>query len=1110
MHPSGPAASYIGRVQVRVLGDLEVEVAGGLADLGGPKPRALLSLLVAAAGRPVPIEQLIDQMWGEDPPARVEASLQSYVARLRRALEPARAAGAQAQRLRTHAAGYSLALEADAVDARRFTTLLHDARGAPSAEATELLTAAVALWRGEPYAGLDTPTLRAEATRLRELRTAALVGLWELRLARGEHAEAVAELEHLVGLHPHQERLWGLLALAHYRSRRQGDALATLRRARDHLAEELGVDPGPELRELEVQVLRQDPALDAAPRSTAAPAGGDEAGVLTARDHLVGRTAALAAAADALAGAASGRGRLVLVTGEPGIGKTRLAEAVAQRARTEGFRVGRGGWDADGSPPLSAWSRALGQALGHEALGVDGDGDGVDAASVSFRQADAVLAALTGGPPVLLVLDDLHWADTESLRLLRRLASGLAEVPAVIVATSRVAAADIGEPLAEALAVLARLEPVRIDLHGLDARATADWVTGRAGRHVRAEVAEELVRRTDGNPFYLTELVRLLVSEGALDDPSAPAWQAVPGGVRDVVRQRSRQLAERALEVLAVAAVCGRSFELAVLDEVTSEPAAVEAAVEGAQVLGLVDEAGPGRCRFTHALVRDALYEALPAPRRARLHAEVAAALELSRAGRVGEVAAELAEHYRLAGPAHARSGWVLARRAAAEAADRSAYDESLRLATLAGDLQALDPTADDREREGVLVARAHALTRVGRPVDAWSPAEQAARSALGRGDRDAAATALLTVTEAMVWGWRRHPDYDDDAIALWRRVRDLHTADDPSEAGSWALLTAAMAAEHLHRPNSSEESTRLADEASAVVHRTGTGGRRELLALRLAHMALLRPELLHHRLPLSDEIVDLAARVGQPHDLAGALTARAQDRGELGRLEAAHSDVVRAHELAERHHLSQNRVVSGWCLAQRLALEGRLEQSERAIVDNDAFQATLAMSGYGIGLCQLALLRDLQGRMAELEPTLREVRHLHPGLREVHALSLARAGRHDELRVLLGEWREQPQLLRDYLWVLLTAVRAEVWSGLGDRAAARDLGEQLAPYADRLAFSAPVGFRGSVQQPLGLLAAATGDVATAREHLLAARARHEQLGLAHWVKRTDVVLSRL
>jgi hypothetical protein len=668
----------------------------------------------------------------------------------------------------------------------------------------------------------------------------------------------------------------------------------------------------------------------------------------------------------------------------------------------------------------------------------------------------------------------------------------------------------VSEPLADALAALARLDPVRLGLGGLNPAAVAGWVDAQAGREVGPEVAAELARRTDGNPFYLTELVRFLVSEGALADPGAPAWNRVPGGVLDVVRQRARLLEPGAAEVVTTAAVVGRSFDTETLEVATRDPDGVADALEAAQVLGLVEEEAPGRFRFTHVLVREALHESVPAAQRGRRHAQVAAALEHTHAGRVATIAADLAEHYRLAGRAHARSAWVFARTAAAAARERSAFDEALRLAVLARELQDLDPTVEPREREDVLVAEARALTRVGRPVDSWSPAEQAARSALARGDRDAARDALLTVTEGMVWGWRRHPAYDDDAIALWREVRDLHDRDDPEDAPWWGLLTGALAAEHLNRPGSVEDSTRLADEAIAVVHRAAHRGGRELLTLRLAQVPLLRPQLLHHRIPLSDEIVDLAARVGEPFDLAGALTARAQDRGELGRLDAAHSDVVRAHELAERHHLSQNRIVSGWCLALRLALEGRLEESERAIEDNEAFQATLSMSGYGIGLCQLSLLRDVQGRMAELEPVLRELRHFHPGVRELHGLAMVRAGRLDDLRLLIGEWRDQPPLLQDYLWVLLTAIRADVWAALGDRDAVGDLTAQLEPYADRLAMSAPVGFRGSVRHSLGLLAAAAGDPPAARDHLLAAREVHERLGLDLWVARSEAAIARL
>jgi DNA-binding SARP family transcriptional activator len=494
-------------VQVRVLGELEIVLGGDPVDLGGPKPRALLALLVAAEGRPVQVEHLIGQIWGEQPPARVDASLQSYVARLRRALEPDRDAGRVAQRLRTHTGGYSLDVDAEAVDARRFVSLVRRARTAAATaartrtgadEAIELLSEALELWCGPAYTGLPSPALEAEATRLEELRMSALVELWQLRLARGDHGDAVAELEQLTRLHPLREQLWALLALALYRSSRQADALAALRRVREDLADELGVDPGPELRRLEQAILNHDPALDPPPSGSSAsrasarrhePPAGPEPEPEREREpephapgrELFGRTAALAEAAGALAACASGRGRTILVTGEPGIGKTRFTEALVAHAASTGYRVGRGGWEPEACPPLWGWTRALTQLLGHAEPLLSRPDDVTDAASASFRQADAMLAALRDGPPALIVLDDVHWADVESLRLLRRVAAELPPVRAVLVVALRSAPADIGDAVADALATLARLDPLRVELGGLDAEAVAAWVAERAG-----------------------------------------------------------------------------------------------------------------------------------------------------------------------------------------------------------------------------------------------------------------------------------------------------------------------------------------------------------------------------------------------------------------------------------------------------------------------------------------------------------------------------------------------------------------------------------------------------------------------------------------------------
>ncbi len=472
-------------MRVRVLGDLEVVVGESPddrpVDLGGPKPRTLLALLIAAAGRPVTVEQLIDQMWGEDPPARVEASLQSHVARLRRALEPDREVRSPSGTgcARTQAATPSTSPPTRSTLGGSPRSCVRRAPSPDDAEA--LITEALELWRGAAYAGTAAPSLDAEATRLDELRLTAVEDLWDLRLRQGREAEAVGELEQLVREHPLRERFWALLARALYRAHRQGDALAALRRAREHLADELGVDPGPELRRLEDLVLRQDPSLDEvdpvatraevpaaaapleAPALPALPA-------LPAQPALFGRDAPLDA----------GHRRASRRRGGPGPRRRgqRRARASARPASPKpwptahapsGFRVGTRWLGGRGEPA------AVGVAPGPDGRcsatrSVLDSGDVVDAASASFRQADAVADAVRGGPPALLVLDDVHWADAESLRLLRRLATQLDSLPLVVLVATRSAEAEIGPALAEALAALARLDPVRVELAGLAAR----------------------------------------------------------------------------------------------------------------------------------------------------------------------------------------------------------------------------------------------------------------------------------------------------------------------------------------------------------------------------------------------------------------------------------------------------------------------------------------------------------------------------------------------------------------------------------------------------------------------------------------------------------------
>jgi DNA-binding SARP family transcriptional activator/ABC-type glycerol-3-phosphate transport system substrate-binding protein len=244
-------------MQVRVLGPIEVSGENGPVSLGGPKQRSVLAHLIVRANHVVPTDTLIDQVWGEEPPAAARTSLQAYVSNLRRALG--------AERLEGRAPGYVLHLEPAELDASRFEALVQDARGADgdAGRVAMILGEALALWRGPAYADLSTEaSLSGEIARLEELRLQALEERLAADLAAGRHGEVIGELESLTRDHALRERLWGGLMLALYRSGRQADALATYQRARGILGDELGVDPSPELQRLHERILRQDPDLD--------------------------------------------------------------------------------------------------------------------------------------------------------------------------------------------------------------------------------------------------------------------------------------------------------------------------------------------------------------------------------------------------------------------------------------------------------------------------------------------------------------------------------------------------------------------------------------------------------------------------------------------------------------------------------------------------------------------------------------------------------------------------------------------------------------------------------------------------------------------------------
>lgn len=255
-------------MEFRLLGPLEVTDGDVAVRVAAGKQRALLAALLLDANRTVPSSRLVDDLWGDDVPASASKMIQIYVSRLRKALADGR--------LETRGSGYALRVEAGELDLHRFQTLVADARAAAHDDvekASHLFEEALSLWRGPALAEFDEPFARIAAAHLEELRVSTVEDAVDVSLELGRHAELVAEIEQLVARHPHRERLRGQQMLALYRSGRQPEALAQYRAARARLADELGIEPGRALRELEAAILRQDSALDSpGPRLPAAPA----------------------------------------------------------------------------------------------------------------------------------------------------------------------------------------------------------------------------------------------------------------------------------------------------------------------------------------------------------------------------------------------------------------------------------------------------------------------------------------------------------------------------------------------------------------------------------------------------------------------------------------------------------------------------------------------------------------------------------------------------------------------------------------------------------------------------------------------------------------------
>ncbi|PWN03226.1 hypothetical protein DJ010_08895 [Nocardioides silvaticus] len=720
----GPRFSVLGPVEV-------VREDGSTSAPPGRKPRQLMASLLLRRGRPVSTALLVDDLWGDDAPAGADTTLRSHVSAVRRWLGEHDAADL----LTTGPSGYRFAPARDQVDADLFEDLVgrsQEALGLGQAERAETAAReALALWRGGPFGELpDVEQAVVEVARLDELRFAALEVRGAAQLQRGRHREAVAELDALVAAHPFRERFCEQLMVALYRSGRQADALASYGRLRESLADELGLDPGPEIQQLSQQILRQDPVLAgdpsvavtdlaSAPPAAALPDGAspglpDALLDAAARSPMVGREAEWDRLSAAWATTAGGGRRVVLLSGEAGIGKTRLvAELAAEAARA-------------GRPALVGRSEGTGRAYHAIADALQstelvtatiadlpdgvrlplqriaaaaptaGEGQGPQERAVQEQAAQeqaALYAAavqlvhrLAASGPVLVLVEDAERIDRASALLLRHLAERL-PAGVLLVLCFRDPPGARHEPLGDLLGTLSRNPLVdRIALGRLDVTATATLLGEVLGdiAALGPTTAQEVWERTGGNPYFATEVGRNLA--GGTHDTAE-----VPSGIRDALRHRLRELAPVTQQVLVGAAVLTGQVEFGVLSRVLE--AGEDEVAEGlddAVRSGLLVESGrswAGTYTFPHDLVRDAVREGLSGQQLRRMHARCAQVLAATTVpGGPGSSAVAL--HLRGAGasaPTADTVDWCLS--AAREAESLAAWDEAIEHAEAAVEL---------------------------------------------------------------------------------------------------------------------------------------------------------------------------------------------------------------------------------------------------------------------------------------------------------------------------------------------------------------------------------------------------------------------------------------
>lgn len=1082
-------------VSYRLLGPLTALRDGAPIELGPPKQRAVLAVLLLSRGRVVPTDRLIDAVWPIDAPASATASLQAYVSNLRRALRDEQGG---ASPIAWRSSGYAFDVSPEQLDLTTFGAAARDAREAADggrwADALAASDRALALWRGPLLQDLaDEPWVRTEAAAIdellaeaRETRTTALLG-------EGRIADAIVQAQQLVAEDPSRDRGCWLLMVALYRAGRAPEALERYRDHSDRLADELGLEPGSELRELQLSILRQEPALAAWPRSPGwegaatvaeptpdAPTTHPATTVAVERTDadLVGRAREVDLLDQVLDEAAAGATRWLVMTGPAGIGKTRLAEELVGRAAARG---GADAWarcpEEEGSP---AWwpIRQLVRALGADPDAVLVPPPGVDADEARFavyeRVAGLIEEVSADGTPRVIVVDDVQWADPTSARCLAYLAGSLRATPVTFALTLR--EGEDESTVRPLLTALARAEGHRqLPVAPLGEGSVRELANRVSAEPIGPAEAQVLFRRTGGNPLFVREYARLA--------PSERSGESIPLAVRSVLGRRLEELDAGVLHVLRGAAVVGDVVDLELVAAVTrlDREEAADLLDEAADAHIVVPALGTGGYAFGHGLLREEVLAQMPQLRRQRLHARLA---ELLRER--GAEPSLRARHLLQALPVIDPTEALDACRAAAKA-DVERWSFETAADWWLGALRAYDllPQAgrSPNERDDLIIARVEALALAGRRQTLLTVIEDGIFDAVREGRTTTAgrlAASLLRATGS--WPWVSSAD---DPGRLRARLADLEplVADDPVAK---ARVLAALAVGNIYDLDRSL-SERESSEAIRLAERIGDPG---LLADAILGRILTFSGIATHR----EESLELIERLFVlPHDHA------AVDRTvghavavmaalNLGDVAGAEEHLRRGIIGADVQRLPAVRVQLRWAQGLMAQWRGELTAADGHFALAGEVHAQTELHSEAAGDVPSHVVLWDRGTLGELDD---------PGLVEPVAWEAAIAnerGQHDLALERLRTWIATP---RQMVWTTLghATLLTHVAVDLGALDELRTLVAYLEPFDDAVAIVGHVGTFGLVAVALARAYDALGDEDRARELLAWATAKARSAG---------------